>query len=72
MSFINYLLSNGYIDKDIYNILCTQDNNSNDIDDIIISTTGLLEDCTDCSNDININNTTEKEFICDSSIKKAS
>ena len=32
----------------------------------------VLEDCTDCSNDININNTTEKEFICDSSIKKAS
>ena len=44
MSFINYLLNNGYIDKDIYNILCNQDSNSNNIDDIIISTTGLLED----------------------------
>ena len=44
MSFINYLLCNGYIEQDIYNILCTQQHNINDIDDIIVSTTGLLED----------------------------
>ena len=44
MSFLNYLLCNGYIDEDIYNVLHTQYNNSNNIDDIIASTTGLLED----------------------------
>ena len=44
MSFINYLLCSGYIEQDIYNILCTQQHNINDIDDIIVSTTGLLED----------------------------
>ena len=44
MSFINYLLSNGYIDKDIHNILCTQESNNNELDDIIVSITGLLED----------------------------
>ncbi|MBR1944361.1 MAG: type II/IV secretion system protein [Alphaproteobacteria bacterium] len=44
MSFLNYLLCNGYIDNGVYNFLCTQYNNSKDIDDIILSTTGLLED----------------------------
>ena len=42
MSFIDYLLNNGYIDNDIHKILYTQ--NDNNIDDIIISTTGLLEE----------------------------
>ena len=32
----------------------------------------ILEDCTDYSKDININNVAEHECICDSSIKKAS
>ncbi len=44
MSFIDYLLCNGHIDKDIYNILCAPHNNIDDIDGLIVSTTDLSED----------------------------
>ena len=44
MSFIDYLLCNGHIDKDIYNILYAPHNNIDDIDNLIVSTTDLAED----------------------------